>query len=253
MNVIIDGRLINYRDEGQGRVILMLHGWGTRVQTFDELARQFVQQYRVVRLDFPGFGGSEKPNDDWDVGEYARFVGQFLKKLNISAVDVIIAHSFGGRVALKGVGTGVLSPQKLVLIGSAGVRQQSDSLKRSAYRSIAKAGKALTSLPGLSGVRQKLRRKLYDSAGSTDYLESGAMQQVFINVINEDLQEFARRITIPALMIWGENDTETTVAEAKILHECIEHSKLIIVPNTGHFVYTEASEKVLQEINEFIS
>lgn len=252
MNIIVDGKLISYQDEGQGRVILMLHGWGTRGQTFDELARDFVQRYRVVRLDFPGFGGSEKPDDNWGVAEYAQFVIQFLKKLNIADVEVIIAHSFGGRVALKGIGTGVLSPRKLVLVGSAGVRQQSNALKYSTYGYIAKVGKVVASLPGLSGTGQRLRRKLYAVAGSTDYLNTGAMRQIFVNVINEDLQEFAQKITIPTLMIWGENDTETPVAEAKVLHECIERSKLIIVPGAGHFVYTEAPEKVLQEINGFI-
>ncbi len=122
MKAIVEGLATEYTDEGHGQVVLMLHGWGDNLHTFDPLL-QFILKYRVVRLDLPGFGNSEKPQDVWGVQEYANFVRAFCAKLDI-VPEAILGHSFGGRIILKGVGTGVLSPQKIILIASAGIAKR---------------------------------------------------------------------------------------------------------------------------------
>ncbi len=113
MKVIVDNIAIESVDSGEGPVILMLHGWKDSLNTFDKLV-PLLPGYRVIRLDMPGFGASDAPRNAWGVGEYVDFVKAFIEKLNISP-EIIVGHSFGGRIAIKGVGTGVLKPKMLVL------------------------------------------------------------------------------------------------------------------------------------------
>src|SRR4051812_20826260 len=95
MKVIVEGLATEYLDEGEGQTILMLHGWSDTIHTFDPILRH-ITKYRIIRVDLPGFGGSERPTSTWGVEEYARFVLAFCKKLECEP-DVIMGHSFGGR------------------------------------------------------------------------------------------------------------------------------------------------------------
>ena len=83
MKVIVDGLATEYQDEGHGPVILMLHGWGNTYHVFDAIVPALAKIRRVVRLDLPGFGATERPAEAWYVEDYARFVGAFCAKLKI--------------------------------------------------------------------------------------------------------------------------------------------------------------------------
>ncbi|MDB5167271.1 MAG: alpha/beta hydrolase family protein [Candidatus Saccharibacteria bacterium] len=251
MQIMVSGQLIGYKDEGKGRTIVMLHGWGSNLATFDSLASHLSKRFHVVRLDFPGFGSSSKPTDNWGVGEYAQLVNNVISKLKLDNLYGIIGHSFGGRVIIKGIANNYFQPQKVVLIGTAGVKPPRSAMK-SIYKSIAKAGKVVTMLPGLKSMRPALRKKLYGAAGASDYLNAGSMQQVFLNTINEDLLPDVHRITQPTLLIWGENDNETPVADAqKIMHE-LPDGQLIVIPDAGHFVYNDDQTAVIKELDAFL-
>lgn len=252
MKVIVDEQLVNYQAEGSGKTLLLLHGWGTNLQTFDALAQHLMQKYRVVRLDLPGFGGSPKPGNDWSVGDYAKFISKFLRKIEVNNVYTIMAHSFGGRVTIKAVSKGYIHPDKIILMGSAGIKP-AVSTRQSLYKLAAKMGKQVTRLPGLRRIQAKLRRRLYASAGAADYLDSGDMKQIFLRTIAEDLQSDAAQINAPTLLLWGQEDTETPVLDAEKFHKIIKHSQLIIIPSAGHFVYSDASDQVNHTLDEFLS
>lgn len=252
MKIMVQGQLVEYKDEGTGPVIVLLHGWGANLASFSDLAKELSNNARVIRLDFPGFGGSVKPDDSWGVGEYAQFVSAFLKKLNIDAVDAFIGHSFGGRVIIKGIATGVLSAKKIVLLDTAGVRPQ-PTAKKAFLKMIAKTGKVVTTIPGLRKIRPLLRSKLYAAAGATDYLNAQAMQKIFIHTINEDLLPYVASITQPCLLVWGERDAETPVADAyKIMNELTDGT-LTVVPEAGHFVYLDEPVIVTKALKAFLS
>jgi pimeloyl-ACP methyl ester carboxylesterase len=252
MKIMVDSQLVECKDEGTGPVIVLLHGWGANLGSFNDLAKELSESARVIRLDFPGFGGSTKPDDKWGVGEYSIFVGAFLKKLNVTSVYALIGHSFGGRVIIKGIATGELSAAKIVLLDTAGVKP-SATAKKALLHTIAKLGKGMTSVPGLRKLQPLLRAKLYKAAGSTDYLDAQAMQKIFLNTINEDLLPYVPRIAQPTLLIWGEGDLETPVGDAyKILNE-LPNGKLTVVPGAGHFVYLDEPMLVTKELREFLS
>lgn len=252
MKVLVNNQLLEYKDEGSGKVLLFLHGWGTSLAAFDQLARHYSNEYRVIRLDFPGFGNSPKPSDDWGVREYSLVTRDFLDKLKIDKVHAIIAHSFGGRVVIKGIGSDLLDPAKVVLIGAAGVKPRR-SIKKRLYMWVAKAGKFATSLPGLRRLQPALRGRLYSAAGSSDYLQANSMRKIFLNVINEDLLHEVPEITQPTLLIWGENDKQTPIRDAYLMLNSLSHGRLVTVVGAGHFVYDEAYNKVVNELDRFLS
>jgi len=250
MNIIVNGQLVEYTDQGKGPVALLLHGWGTTSKSLEVIANALAENHRVLRLDFPGFGGSPRPQQDWFIEDYAAFVGDFLKKIGTQA-DIVIGHSFGGRVIIKSIATGILNPQKVVLIGAAGVKPNT-SAKKAVFRVIAKTGKAVTSLPGLRKLQGPLKKSLYSAAGSTDYLNAGAMQKIFINTVNEDLLPLVRRIKQPTLLVWGEHDDQTPVQDAHKMKAELKNSKLVVIPDAGHYVFLDKTPEVVKALKEFL-
>jgi pimeloyl-ACP methyl ester carboxylesterase len=226
----------------------MLHGWKDSLSTFDGLI-QSLPGYRIVRLDMPGFGKSGTPPTAWGVGEYVQFVAEFIQKMNLS-VDVLVGHSFGGRVAIKGVGCGALKPKKLILIAAAGLARK-NTVMNYMLAGFAKAGRIATSIPPLSFWQSTLRRKLYGAIGS-DYFNAGSLKETFKKVVSEDLSEYAEKITIPTLLIWGRQDRATPLSQAERIHRLIEASQLEILMDAGHFVHKEKPKEVATLIQSFL-
>ena len=96
------------------------------------------------------------------------------------------------------------------------------------------------------------RDKIYKKMGAEDYVATPELKETFINVIDEDLTHYLEKITQQTLLIWGENDDATPVSQAKIMKEKIKNSKLIVVPNAGHFSFVDKPEIVGKEIFNFI-
>jgi pimeloyl-ACP methyl ester carboxylesterase len=248
MKVIVKGLATEFQDEGSGPVLLMLHGWGDSLHSFDLLTHR-LGGYRIVRLDLPGFGGTELPKGEWNVGDYARFVQEFCKKIDITP-QYLIGHSFGGRVSIQGLARGILSAKKLILTASAGVADR-PTVQNNAFIAIAKIGKVLLK-PFPQSWYLNLRRELYNVTGG-DYVSAGALKETFIKVISEDLSVDASQIKIPVLLIWGEDDFVTPVSEGKKLNELIEDSKLHILHGAGHFVHQQKIDEVTDLIKKFLA
>ena len=251
MKCIVNGLMTEYTQRGSGPVVVLLHGWGTDASNMQQIAQGLGDQYTVVAVDLPGFGRSEQPHEAWGVGDYALYVNNLLKKLNIEQVYTLVGHSFGGRICIKAVSERIISPDKIVLIGSAGVKH-SDNLRNSSYRLIAKSGKALLSLPGLSRFSQAARKRLYAQAGASDDLQAGGMKDIFQATINEDLSQNASNITIPALLIWGGNDDQAPIEDARFLKTAMPNASLKVIEAASHFVHNEYPDKVNRWIKDFL-
>lgn len=253
MNIVVDGVLTHYEVSGDAKkpVALLLHGWAADSKSLAGLAAHLQAHYYVVRIDLPGFGGTEKPPADWHIADYANFVRDAAAKMGLNKIGLLVGHSFGGRITIKAVATGVLAPQKVVLLGSGGITHSRDA-RNLVYKTIAKTGKAVTSLPGLRAFQSRLKRALYKSAGSTDYLNAGAMKQIFLHSINEDLREDAASISVPTLLIWGERDDQTPPADGRLLAEAIPGAELHIIAQAGHYVQLDAPHEVTRLIDRFL-
>ena len=243
MQIIIQNLMTSYSRMGNGKVVLLLHGWGQSANTFHEIQKTLSVSHDVIALDLPGFGKSQQPDSDWGIKEYAFFVKNFTDKLGVHP-DIIIGHSFGGRVTIKLVGTSILKPRKIVLIGSAGIRPPVTSKQRV----IEHLSKASKKIPYTSSLRAMMRQRY----ASVDYKNAGAMSQIFLKTINEDLQNNARHITRPTLLMWGGRDDQTPVSDAKKFTQLITNSSLVVYKDAGHFVYKDKSEEVVGEIERFI-
>lgn len=251
MKIIVQNIATEYTDEGTGPAILLLPGWMNTLRNFDALTSELTQNYRVVRLDLPGFrGGTELPPSTWFVADYASFVAAFVECVGLSSY-VLVGHSFGGRVALKGVGQGTLRPSRLVLLASAGIAK-SRTFRNRALTVLAKAGKLLLFVPPFSFWRAALRKKLYESLKS-DYLAAGPLAEVYKNAIREDLREYAKKIEMPTLLVWGSEDDMTPLQDGEILARLIKHSRLEVLLGVGHSPHRDRPQEVARLIESFLA
>ncbi len=247
--VVVDGLLANYRTYGkQGDVIVMLHGWGDSLNTFDGLSRELSKTNFVVCLDLPGFGQSDSPKNTWGLSEYASFVSEFCKKINLN-VDYLVGHSNGGAISIKLVAQKLFKPKKLILLASSGVRSDYNG-RNKALRIVTKTGKIITT-PLPKSIKSKIRKKVYDTVGS-DMLVAEHLQETFKKTVAEDITELSAKITIPTLLIYGSEDKATPVEYGEIFSKKIQNSKLVEINGAGHFIHHDKENEVTGLIKEYI-
>lgn len=203
---------------------MFLHGYLSSKESFYPQINYFSRHFRVTAPDLPGFGGSELIPAAWSVGEYADWLEGFLKERGI-VFPCVIAHSFGGRVAIKCLARGLID--RAVLTGCAGIvrrRTLSYHLKVKSYRL----------------VRKFAPRFAEAKFGSAEYRSlSPLMRESYKKIVNEDLREEAKRIARPVLYLNGERDRETPLSSVKFLHECTAGSQLAVLKGCGHFAHLE--------------
>ncbi len=251
MRAIVAGLDINYEQAGKGPHMLLVHGWGSNLKTFDGLSTSLAKKFTVTRLDLPGFGGSQPPNHPWELDDYASLLVRFLQKLNITNLHALIGHSLGGRIAIRAQSTGKVMSERLVLLASHGIANP-HSPRLLAYRLVAKLGKAAVFFMPAS-FKTKLRDRLYRAAGSTDYLHvTSSMSQTFKNIINQDLRSDAAHVRTKTLLIYGSNDTMTPPKLGKLLSSKIPHAKMTVIAGAGHYVHNDAPGEVADLIGAFL-
>ena len=250
MNVIVNGLATQYSLSGEGKLILLLHGWGDSARGLANLNAQLTKNYRVVALDLPGFGGTQLPAGAWDLDDYAGFVHDFMTKLGLDQPFAIIGHSNGGAIAIRGCAQRLLKPSKLILLAASGVRT-SRSLRRLLLSAAAKVGRVVTLwLPGR--YRHALRARLYGAVGS-DLLVVEQLQASFKKIVRQDVQADAAGLELPTLLIYAENDQAVPVEAGRRYHELIKSSRFEIVKDAGHFVHLDQPAQVQQLIEEFLA
>ncbi len=248
MQIVIDGLITEYYKTGKGPIALFLHGWGDTAKTFNGLIGVIAEDFTCLSLDLPGFGATEVPSNAWTLGSYAEFVNHFLLKLEVQNVAVIIGHSNGGALALKGVEDGILKTDKLVLLSSSGIRPKK-SVKTSLIMLGAKAGKPLSKLLPRAN-RKALRKALYKKVGS-DYLVAPQMAETFKKVVREDVRAKLGSVKMPVLLVYGQEDTDTPIWIAKKFAQLLPDARLHTVRLAGHFVHLDALAETIKVIKEF--
>ncbi len=251
MQIIVEKLLTNYSLVGSGpKTILFLHGWADNAQSFQELATELNKtgDYQAILIDLPGFGGTQTPDTAWDLPDYAVFLAGFLKKIN-KRPSIIIAHSNGGAIAINGLANNVISTDKLILIGSAGIR--SSSSKKQALRLLAKPAKlAIKAAP--KATQKRIKQKLYSAIGS-DYLIADHMLDTFKRIVAYDVRTEAAHVTVPVCLIYGEDDQSTPLSYGKAFAEIMPHATLHIIPLAAHFVHHEQLYKVARISSKFMA
>ena len=194
---------------GNGKTVLYLHGWGASGQAFEPVVRH-LPNYLNITVDFYGFGNSPPPPEQgFTVSVYADKTAEFLRGCNQQKA-VIVAHSFGCRVALV---MAVKYPEfvdRMLLFAPAGLRRF--SFKRWAKVRLYKLRKRLCKRKKLQG-------------GSDDYNATpDALKSTFVKVVNQDLSAYARKIRCKTLIIAAKQDAAVPYRDAKRLHKLVKNS-----------------------------
>ena len=215
---------IAYLRRGEGKDLVFLHGYLSCKESFYPQIGYFSRHFRVTAPVFPGFGKSDRLPAAWSVGDYADWLEGFFKEQGI-VFPYVIAHSFGGRVALKCLARGPID--RAVLTGCAGIVKK----RTMAYR---------IRVGGYRLVKRVSPRFAEAHFGSREYRSlSPLMRESYKKIVNEDLREEAGRIARPVLYLYGERDKETPLSSGRILHECTAGSKLAVFKGCGHFAHLE--------------
>ena len=225
--------------------IVFLHGWGADKNSF-LWTKDYFGDYSLVYVDFPGFGESDEPDEIWSVFDYSIELKKMLDQFEIERL-IIVAHSFGGRVAIKFSKEfqNNFNDFKLCLIDSAGIKPRRNIVY---YYKIFKY-KILKKIAKIFNFANKIMQK----QGSSDYIcLSSKMKEVFKRVVNEDLSCDAKLIKINTILIWGTNDKDTKFYMAKKLNRFICGSKLYIFKGAGHFSFLERKDDFLIILDTFI-
>ena len=253
MTATVDGIRTEYTDSGEGEIILMLHGWGSRASLFEGLIRLCSKKYRVLAPDMPGFGGSAEPSEPWDVGRYADFILKFLEPFAPGSV-ILLGHSFGGRVILKLTERELpFKISKIILLDSAGIKPKK-TFKQRLSLIFYKTGRKIMSLPPLKELFPDAVEKMRKKRGSADYnAASPVMRQTLVKVVNEDLRHDLPKIKAPTLLIWGTADTATPLSDGELMERLIPDSGLVKVQGAGHYSFLEAPEYVTRVVASFLN
>lgn len=251
METTIGGVRVRYEDVGQGQPVVLLHGWGSSLDAYNLMTRSLESQYRVIRLDFPGFGGSDPLPEPWSMEEYQNATVEFLSQLGLEN-PVLVGHSFGGRVIIRMCGNDLVKPCKIILIDSAGIRPKRTLRGRIRTGAFKTAKWCLTRRPWKKAAAPMLERvRAY--FGSADYNAAPpVLRQTLVKVVNEDLREYLPRLSCPTLLIWGEKDTATPLADAKVMENLIPDAGLCIIRGAGHFSFVERPGEVHAIVHSFL-
>ena len=220
------------RTFGKGKsFVLFLHGWGGSTNSFLSVAKRLSVEHKVILVDFYGFGKSKYPNVCLDTYDYALQLYLFLKNKNINELD-IVAHSFGGRVAMILASVFDIKINHLVLVDSAGVLPKRTFKYR--YKVI-----KYKILKKLAKFKLCSKKKL-SNFGSDEYKQLNELQKLsYVKIVNQGLEYLMPNIKSKTLIVWGDSDDTTPLYMANKINKLIDNSKLLIYEKSGHFSFLE--------------
>jgi pimeloyl-ACP methyl ester carboxylesterase len=246
----VAGIRTSFQEAGTGPAVVLLHGWGGDSRSFWPVYQALTAEFHVLAPDLPGFGRSALPPAAWGVGDYAEHLRQWLDERGLERI-ALVGHSFGGRVAIVFAARWPERVTKLVLVASAGIRPRRTPLY---YLKVctARLGRRLLALSAFARTRPRLERWLYTALGATDYQQAGPLRSTLVRVVNEDLRPLLPTIMAPTLLIWGDRDAATPLADGRTMSRLLPNARLIVYPGAGHFAYLERTDQFIRDLRAFL-
>ncbi len=257
-------------ERGQGRPILLLHGFATSSYTWHAIIPELSKNHRVIAIDLRGFGASDKPIDDhYSIQDQTEAVQAFVEQENLRDLTVV-GHSLGGGIALV-MALNAEQQRKprirnIVLINSLAYRQPMPIFFR--LLQIPMVGDlSMTLVPPEIQAGQGLRLAYYDPdkisgqdvAEYANTLYSAAAKHALTKTIEQlvpdNIDEIALRyktIKMPALIVWCQQDKVVPVVLGLRLHEEMRSSELALFSQCGHMPQEEKPEDTLAAIQAFL-
>lgn len=218
--------------------ILILHWWWW---TSESWVKMWVilsdAWYKVYVPDIPWFW--KTPLDKvYTLDTYADKIISFAKRLKLKNF-ILWWHSNWWAISIKIVNKNELEIKALVLNNSAWIRaDEPRELKRKVYRQVVRPFRFAKN----TKLWRKARNVFYKAIWSSDYVESEEMpykKETYLNMIWEDLQDEMKKISIPTLLIRGENDTYTPPRDWEQMSKLIKWSRLVVLSNEKHWIHLQ--------------
>ena len=255
--------------KSNGPTVVLIHGFGASLQTWFDIWPFLSTKYPVLRFDLKGSGFSSKPKDEqYSPQDQASLTLHLLEKLGITNV-VLIGHSLGGGIALltyfQSIHDTTVSVKGLVLIDSAGYPQALpffiENLRNPLTRFVSKffsedykaeyvLRKIFKNQDAITPDRVR-RYSFFLNQPDANY----ALKQTAIQILSKDRTELVDKlsgISVPTLIIWGNEDKVIPVENALNFKRDIPTSRLCLLPETGHVPQEERPGQVFEAIRAFL-
>lgn len=264
---------IGYIDEGEGDVLLMIHGLGSNAKAWSKNIPALSKENRVIAVDLPGYGTSDKGYYEYTLGFYATVLKEFLAELDVEGA-VYVGHSMGGQIAMVSALEHPNLVKGLVLISPAGFEAFTDGEGDWMCRAVSAKFVSETTV---RGVAINLESNFYKTPEEAKFMITDRLQvrgasdfenycyAVSLNVaamLEFPVYDRLEEIKQPTLVLFGENDnlipnrflhggfTEDVAARGM---DKLENGKLVMMSECGHFVQFEKAEETNQAVSEFLS
>ncbi len=268
-----DGRVMAYMDEGSSKeVIIFIHGLGSYSPAWMKNIAELKNTYRCIAVDLPGYGKSSKEIHTGQMEFYADEIVDMMSKLGIEKAN-IAGHSMGGQIGM------VLSlkypekVKKLILVDPAGFESFTNGQKQW-FRDVMTVD--LVKLTNTQAIRANLVSNFYNMPEDAEFMITDriamrgakdfenycyAVTRSVHGMVDQPVIDFLDKIKQPTLILFGENDNlipnsalnpGRTVDIAKIGAAKIPNSKLIMVPECGHFMQFEKPDVFNKEVVDFL-
>ena len=243
--------------------LVLLHGFGASLQTWDAWAFELEKDRRVLRFDVPGFGlsGPAANNDYSDAADVARLLA-LLDQLGLQQV-ALGGHSMGGRIAWNFAAAHPERVSHLILVSPDGFPDP-NSTSENTYKVSPFLGLMKYSLPtwalkmGVapaygdeSLLTPQVMRRYHDMMRAPG-VRAAAMERMRQSR-NTNPLPLLQSLKMPVLLVWGEKDAFIPISNAQDYLKAIPQATLVSVPHAGHVVHEEAPMASVQAVQAFLA
>jgi pimeloyl-ACP methyl ester carboxylesterase len=264
----VNGMNVHYRDEGNPNdsvPLVLIHGTGSSLHTFDEWVKILRGSHRIVRMDIPAFGlTGPDPLHDYSMEKYVSFVDNFLAARGIKRC-ILVGNSLGGQISWQFALAHPQKVTKLILIDAAGyaVTSQKSVLAFQVAR-MPVIKNCMTFITPYPLARKSVESVYADKSKVTDALVDRYFEltlrtgnrQAFVDRLNMlyDTTNIPKIKTIqtPTLVLWGEQDLLIPMENAKRFHDDLPNDTLVILKNMGHVPMEENPVESLKPVLDFL-
>ncbi len=258
------GVRLHVRDSGRkdAPVVILLHGFGASLHTWEAWAQALAADFRVIRFDLPGAGlSTPDPTGDYTDARSLQVLAALMNHLGVPRAS-LVGNSIGGRIAWRFASEHPDRVDKLVLVAPDGFASPGFEYGK-APEVPAVLGLMRYALPK-AVLRMNLAPAYGDPAALTDalltryhdlMLAPGAREAMLARMAQTVLQDpvpLLQRIKAPVLLVWGEKDAMIPFANAADYTKALAHSSVVSFPALGHVLQEEAPAVTLAPVRAFL-
>ncbi|MDA7717196.1 alpha/beta hydrolase [bacterium] len=261
----IEGMNVHYRDEGEGQAIVLLHGTGASLHTWDKWTAELKKSYRVIRLDLPAYGlTGPHPENKYSLPDYSSFLNSFVDSIGVDNF-ILSGNSLGGAIAWYYT-TEYQNKVKLLSLLDPGGFYNKEKQSPLVFRLARAPGinKILRYVTPRFFIKNTLKEVYYDKTKLTDkkidtyrdLILRENNRESFINRTNSSPVDYTQRlksIVIPTQILWGNEDEWISVDNAKLFSEALPNNRVDIMKETGHLPMEERPYESLELLLNFIN